>query len=237
MDKNKFLPDQWPNKLFGMYGYSRDLIKRNLAVIVVLTVLETIANGVLNRPPTIDNNLSFIFGLNIISMVIGSLLSAAVTVAFIISLKDKDADLQDTLKQALPKTLNVLLYSIISFFIIIVSLVALIIPFFIVAPRLIFGQYMIVDKDLDAMSALRASWDLSKGNYGKIYKIFFAGFLMALLILTIIGIPFAIYFLFMYQAAFFILYRWLDKNPDKNSGLVPKTPLPPKPSTPKPIVG
>lgn len=237
MDKAKFIPDQWPNNLFGVYRYSRELVKRNLTVIVVLVVLSMFASGVSNRLPGITPSGGFAIGADLVGILLGSLLSAALIVAYMASVRDEDADLQVVLKQAMPKTLNILLYSLITGWIAVLSLVVLIIPFFIIMPRLVLGQYMIVDKNLSAIEALKASWNMSRGNYGKIYKIIGAGFLMALLVLTLVGIPFAVFFLFMYQAAFFILYKWLDKTPRVNTRRAPKAPIPPKSSTPKPIMG
>lgn len=92
--------------------------------------------------------------------------------------------------------------------IIVASAALFIIPVFFIAPRLVLAQYFIVDKNMGPVESIRASWNATKGNVGKVYGIFGATLVMSLLMLTIIGIPFALYFLLMYSAAYPLLYVW-----------------------------
>lgn len=61
------------------------------------------------------------------------------------------------------------------------GIVMLIVPGIIFACRLAFVPYLVVDKEMDVMDALRVSWDMTRG-YG--WQIFFMGFLA---IWTVIG--------------------------------------------------
>jgi uncharacterized membrane protein len=106
---------------------------------------------------------------------------------------------------------NVFLASILVGLAVIGSLLLFIIPFFFVFPRLIFTSYLVIDKDMKPTEAFKASWSMSKGHLGKVYGIAGANIAMALLVVTIIGIPFAIYFIFMYTAASAVLYTFLKK--------------------------
>ena len=54
------------------------------------------------------------------------------------------------------------------------GIVMLIVPGIIFACRLAFVPYLVVDKEMDVMDALRVSWDMTRG-YG--WQIFFMGFL------------------------------------------------------------
>jgi hypothetical protein len=54
------------------------------------------------------------------------------------------------------------------------GIVMLIVPGIIFACRLAFVPYLVVDRDMDVMDALRVSWDMTRG-YG--WQIFFMGFL------------------------------------------------------------
>jgi hypothetical protein len=75
------------------------------------------------------------------------------------------------------------------------------------------------------MDAYKASWAETKGYAINIWGIIAVNILFALLIVTIIGIPFSIYFLIMYSAAFAVFYLYLT---DKVSLKVPIAPAPPE---------
>jgi hypothetical protein len=62
---------------------------------------------------------------------------------------------------------------------------------------------------MDILDSIRASWDKTNGHVGKVYGIVGVNILMALLVITIIGIPVAIYLLVAYSAAFAYLYRYI----------------------------
>lgn len=91
------------------------------------------------------------------------------------------------------------------------SFIALVIPFFFVLPRLVLAPYYLIDQKLDPVEAFKASWNQTKGHSAKVWGIIGVNILMALLVLTIIGIPVAIYLIFMYSAASTILYKYIVK--------------------------
>jgi hypothetical protein len=92
-----------------------------------------------------------------------------------------------------------------------VAFVLLVVPFFFVLPRLLLAPYFLIDQKLGPIVALQRSWEATKGHAGKIWGIIGASLAMALLAVTIIGIPFAIYFLFMYGAASALAYEFVAK--------------------------
>jgi membrane-anchored glycerophosphoryl diester phosphodiesterase (GDPDase) len=92
-----------------------------------------------------------------------------------------------------------------------IAFVLLVVPFFFVLPRLVLAPYFLVDQKLGPIVATRRSWQATKGHAGKIWGIIGASLAMALLAVTIIGIPFAIYFLFMYGAASALAYDFVAK--------------------------
>ncbi len=105
------------------------------------------------------------------------------------------------------------LLGIVSGLVLVASFIALIIPFFIVAPRIALSPYFLIDKNMGPIEALKASWAITQGHAGKVWGIIGANIAFALLILTLIGIPVAIYLLFMYSAALAVLYEFLNKQP------------------------
>ncbi len=69
---------------------------------------------------------------------------------------------------------NVVIANIVVGVIIVLGLVMLVVPGIIFACRLAFVPYLVVDREMDVMDALRVSWDMTRG-YG--WQIFFMGFL------------------------------------------------------------
>ncbi|MEN8228308.1 MAG: YciC family protein [Bacteroidota bacterium] len=69
---------------------------------------------------------------------------------------------------------NVVIANIVVGVIVGLGIVMLIVPGIIFACRLAFVPYLVVDKEMDVMDALRVSWDMTRG-YG--WQIFFMGFL------------------------------------------------------------
>lgn len=89
------------------------------------------------------------------------------------------------------------------------------------------AQYFLIEGKLGIVDSLSASWNATKGNVGKVWGIFGVSLLFGLLFLTFIGIPFAIYFIVMYQAAFAVLYMYLKQSPTSTTAAVPSAPSDP----------
>jgi len=85
------------------------------------------------------------------------------------------------------------------------GIVMLIVPGIIFACRLAFVPYLVIDREMDVMDALRMSWDMTRG-YG--WQIFFMGFLaffiaIAGLIVLFVGVIIAVMWI---SAAFATIY-------------------------------
>ena len=86
--------------------------------------------------------------------------------------------------------LHIILANLLVFALVVLGLFALIIPGIIIACRLVFVSYIIMDKKLDPIEAVELSWKLTKGHG---WTIFFMGFTSIFLIifgllLLIVGI-------------------------------------------------
>jgi hypothetical protein len=204
------VPESWPGA-FGIYKYSKQAVRLNLGVIILFWLVSIVANIIL------DALLGDVLGRtgDWISQGLSYLISAFTTVgttmAYLAGIRRQKLDFNQTFRNSLPLTLKMLALTILITLALIGSLLLLIIPFFFVAPRLALVNYFLVDKDMDVLEAFKASWAATKGRVGKVYGIVGASIAMALLVITIIGIPFAIYFLIMYSAAFAVLYEYLQK--------------------------
>ena len=105
--------------------------------------------------------------------------------------------------------LNIILANLLTFAIIGIGFVFLIVPGIILACRLVFVSYLVMDKNMEPVAAVEKSWEMTRGHGWKIFG-------MALLILPIIiagflcfivGVLFAIIWI---NAAFASMYHAID---------------------------
>lgn len=157
--------------------------------------------------------------MQLASFAISCYLSAAMTTAYVQSVRGHKITLGETLNKALSLWLKFILAILATLILVVLSLVALIIPFFFVLPRLALIYYFVADKNMGPIQAVKASWKATKGHSAKVWGIYGVNLLMVLLLITIIGIPVAIYLIFMYSAAVAVLYEFVTKHKAKSPQL------------------
>lgn len=216
------VPATWPGA-FGLYKYSKAAVKINLGTIIGLYLLGAVLNAILRATLKVPGD--------IIYLLIGGLLTSATTLTLLSSARHQVISFGNALSKGVKFWLRMVVLSILVGIVLIISFLLLIIPFFFVLPRVSLAFYYLVDKDMGFMDAFKASWDNTKGHSGMIWGVIGASFAMALLMVTIIGIPFAIYFLVMYNAAWALLYEFINKQPAAQpvAAAVP-APTPPAPA-------
>jgi uncharacterized membrane protein len=193
---------QWPGA-FGIYKTSKAAVKLNLATILIALFTPLILNIITTTlPKQYSTNLI----LNIIFELIGIFASSVLVYAAIEGLRDTKVDIRTALELISKKIIKIILTALLVGVISITSVILLVIPAFFIIPRTIFALYFVIDKDMGVIESIEASWNYTKGNVGKIYGIIGVGILIGLLVITIIGIPFAIYFGIMYSASAEALY-------------------------------
>jgi hypothetical protein len=198
------VPEQWPGA-FGVYKYSREAVKLNFVTLAIFWLISAVLGAVLQRLlGTVGDLLSFL---------LGALASAGFALTFLSSLRGQKLAFGEAFKKSLPFLLKMALLSILVALLMVASLFLFIIPFFFVFPRLSLTNYFLVDKNTGVIGAIKASWAATKGSSGKVWGIIGVTFLMALLFVTLIGIPVAIYLIIMYSGATAVLYEYLNLHP------------------------
>lgn len=150
---------------------------------------------------------------NAFSLVNYTLYAGAATYLWLAGTKGESLSFGQTISYCLKSFGRMLATLFLSGLLAVVSFLALIVPFFFVYPRLVLAPYFLLDKNMGPIEAIKASWAQTKGHLSKLYGIYGAALLMGLLAITIIGIPFAIYFTIMYSAASAVLYRYITGSP------------------------
>jgi hypothetical protein len=95
------------------------------------------------------------------------------------------------------------------------SFLLLIVPGILIMPRLALAPFYLVDKEMTAVEAYKASWHATKGHVGKVWGIVGVLVLMIIPSITIIGILLTIYWGILYAAAIPLLYLFLSKKKKK----------------------
>lgn len=203
------VPSSWPGG-FGVYKHAKEAAMFNLnsylltlVAIVAGTVLVAILASVLSLPEAISQFLQ-----TVVQVVLG----LTMVIVLFSSLDRVKIEFGDALNKTWPLLVQYVILSLLTFVIAFASIIALIVPFFFIVPRIVLAPYLLVRDNLSAVDALQASWNMTKGHVGKVYGIFGVNLVFVLLMVTIVGIPFAIYFLVMYGAAFNILADYVRKN-------------------------
>ena len=206
------IPSVWPGA-FGVYKYSKQVVKRNWTTILLFIaaiIVVAIVDRILNDP---SRPVGLRIGGTIVTDIIGILISMAVNFTYLAGIDERKLSFGEALSKCTPMlTLKYIAAVIIEWVILTISILLLLVPFFFVLPRLALVSYFIVDKNMGPLKAIGASWRVTKGHSLEVWGVILTTIAMALLMITIIGIPFSLYFLFMYGAALAVLYKFVTQN-------------------------
>jgi uncharacterized membrane protein len=111
-------------------------------------------------------------------------------IIFVRAVRKIKPDFEYLIKGFMENYLHIVLANLLVFALVILGMFALIIPGIIIACRLVFVSYIIMDKKLDPIEAVELSWKLTKGHG---WQIFFMGFVSFFIVifgvcLLIVGI-------------------------------------------------
>jgi len=135
---------------------------------------------------------------------------------FLKAMRDEEADIKILFDGFRTKYLNIVLANLIVFALVMLGLVMLIIPGIIIACRLAFVSYLVMDKNMEAMKAVEKSWQMTRGHGWTIFGMAIITFFICIggLIVFFVGIIISIMWA---HAAFATLYQSvLNENDDDN---------------------
>lgn len=135
---------------------------------------------------------------------------------FLKAMRDEDPDLKILFDGFRKKYLNIILANLIVSALVVIGVMMLIIPGIIVACRLAFVPYLVMDKDLEPMRAVEKSWQMTRGHGWTIFFMAILSFFIAIggLIVFFFGIIISIIWI---HAAFASLYQSvLNKDVENN---------------------
>jgi len=109
---------------------------------------------------------------------------------FVQAVRKIKPDFEYLIKGFMENYFHIVLANLLVFALVILGMFALIIPGIIIACRLVFVSYIVMDKKLDPIEAVELSWKLTKGHGWKIFFMGLSSFFIVIfgLILIIVGI-------------------------------------------------
>ena len=111
-------------------------------------------------------------------------------IIFVRAVRKIKPDFEYLIKGFMENYLHIVLANLLVFALIILGMFALIVPGIIIACRLVFVSYIVMDKKLDPIEAVELSWKLTKGHGWQIFLMGFTSFFILIfgLMLMLVGI-------------------------------------------------
>jgi len=195
------------------YGYGWKQFIKYFLELFLISIIVILVQAPLGGLGAITNGhgpaiMFFVFFLQLFVLAYAILFLAPInygaSYAFLKGVRDEKLEIRDMFS-GFENYLNVVLANILTGFLIGIGFFFLIIPGIIVACRLAFVRYLVIDRQLDPIEAIKASWRMTKGHA---WTIFFMGLLAIPIALTgIICLGVGIIFSIMWiRCAFATLY-------------------------------
>lgn len=150
---------EWPGA-FGIYEPSKKAVKLNLWLLVAVFLLSSLLSGITS---SLNNSNGVGIG-TLLSFLISPIITAMSSYILIESVRGKVTDFQTAFDKVSGKLLNIFVASILTGLISVASIICFIIPAFFIIPRINLVMYFVIDKDMDAVEALKASWKYMDGK-------------------------------------------------------------------------
>jgi len=188
----------------------QDNFLRLLLIIIILAVIATPFKlmdfdfDLSDMPGKWEGDLKELIGLGAIGLLSGFFAMIGILYAFLVapvfkfggdlifvqSVRKIKPEFEVLIKGFSENYLHIVLANLLVFALIILGLFALIIPGIIIACRLVFVSYIIMDKKLDPIEAVELSWKLTRGHGWSIFFMGIASFFILIfgLCLLIVGI-------------------------------------------------
>lgn len=215
---NQTSSSSWPGA-FGIYNKSKEIVMGNLAVYAILLFGAAAIGFFLGIIPILGD---------IANLVIQSIAGVALVAVSFAGVRGKKMSFEEAISVGFSKVaVKFFLLSLLMGLIAVGTMILLIVPFFIVFPRIILAPYLLVDQKLGIKESLNKSWELTRGNVGKVWGVIGVSILFAILCIVLVGI----YFTLMYAVAFAILTTHLTGGSSAAAApqgpIAPVAPVPP----------
>lgn len=186
------------------------VMKDNFLRLLLIVIILAIVVGPFKIPnfkfdlsdiPGVDANLGKFLGLGIFAAFFGliafiyAFLVAPVfqyggNLVFVHAVRRIKPDFELLVRGFTENYLHIILANLLVIALIVLGLIALIVPGIIIACRLAFVSYLVMDKKLDPIEAVETSWKLTRGHGWKIFFMAVASFFIVIfgLVVMVVGV-------------------------------------------------
>lgn len=210
------------------YGHSWEIMKKHfleLLLVMVIYIVASIPAGIgrvgaeaagLGAGGVMLGLFSLIYGLFVVAP-----LSYGMAYIFLKVVRGEKFDVADMFDCFKSNYLNIILANLLTGAIIIAGIIVFIIPGIIFACKLAFVPYLIMDKKLEVIEAVKTSWSMTSGHAMTIFLMALLAFPIAILglLMLLVGIvPASIWI----EGAFASIYHSVDKKLNNHAEAEPE---------------
>jgi hypothetical protein len=214
--KNKEQPiKNVPNGSFSQsFGFGWEQIKKYFLYLFLATLIGAIAEIPMGVVRDIHQHLtagwtflwilSFLYGLLLLPII-----TYGIDLFFLKAIRSEPLDFKEIFI-GFKYYVNIILAHLLATALIVLGFIFFIIPGFILACRLVFVPYLVMDRQLDPIKAVEKSWQMTYGHGWKIFGMGIVSFFLIILglVLMIVGVLFSAMWI---SAAFASLYYSIDE--------------------------
>lgn len=223
MENDKYF-NQVPS-VGGSFSFAwRKIFDKSFLTLLIAVIIVGILNGPLkagwHNEGDFDFSFIWFFPAILFGLAYGFLLLPIIKYGerylFLTAIRDEYVEIRLLFEGFRSKYLNIVLANLIVIALVGIGLIMLIVPGIIIACRLTFVPFLVMDKNLEAMQAVEKSWQMTRGHGWKIFWMAIISFFLIIagLIVFIVGIIISIMWV---HAAFATLYQSvLNENDEEN---------------------
>ena len=207
-------------------AFGWETFKKNVFFLIILVLIMAVANfGVSMVLGVLGDSAPAVILSNIVSYVITVLVSLGATKIFI-DLVDGKKPSYESLYNQFPLIINFFITQVLAGLAIFAGLLLLIIPGIYLAVKLSFASYLVIDKKLGPIDALKQSYEITKGNW---WNIVFLGVVSGLI--TLAGALALLVGLFVAVPVVMLAYAYTYRKLSGGMGVTPAESAPVAPAT------
>ncbi len=198
----------------GSYSYGWQQLMKYFLYFFVITLIVAIADSPFSKIREMEwENSPITYGLQILGMAYGILFLPVIKyggdLLILRGIRNEELEIGELVAGFKKNYFNIVLAHLITTSLIIIGFVFFIIPGIILACRLAFVSYLVMDKNMDPMAAIEKSWAMTKGHSWRILGMALLAIPIIIigLVCFIIGVVVSIMWI---HSAFAALYHAID---------------------------
>ncbi len=183
---------QRPLTVGGCYGAGKDIIRNNFFELLLITIILTVffvVLGIARKAAESELFLSPFFALFTLgySILIMNPVRYGGLYSYLKAARGETPQVKDIFIFQ-RKYFNVVLAGLLNSVIVIAGFILLVVPGIIFACKLAFVPYLVIDRDMEPVEAVKKSWSMTRGYAGRIFVIWLLGIPIALLGLLLLAV-------------------------------------------------